>query len=244
MTPRSPKCALTLLLTALALQAQTASFEVASIKPNNSGSGRSSSDTGPGRVTDSNVTIASEIQGAFGIMDFQISGAPGWVMSDKYDIQAITGTSKDLTDQELQPYFQALLADRCHLRYHRETKELPLYSMVPAKGGLKMTVHTGAGDGSTHITNGAGKTVVNATGISMNGLAGTLGGKLHRVVIDKTGLTDKYDIKLEWAPETADDSGEPSLFTALQEQLGLKLESTKGPVEIIVIDSIEKPTDN
>src|ERR1700722_3877695 len=109
MTPKLPYRALTLLLTALILRAQILSFEVASIKPNNSGSGRSSANTGPGRVTDTNVPIAAEIQAAFGIMDFQISGAPGWVTSDRYDLQATTGTSKDLTDLELQPYFLALL---------------------------------------------------------------------------------------------------------------------------------------
>ena len=244
MTPKFPYRALTLLLTALALQAQTLSFEVASIKPNNSGSGRSSSDTGPGRVTDTNVTIGAEIQAAFGIMSFQISGAPGWVSTDKYDLQATTGTSQDLTDFELQPYFLALLVERCRLRYHRETKELQVYSLVPAKGGPKLTIHTGEGDGSTKISSGSGKTVVNASGISMASLARTLSGKLNRVVIDNTGLSAGYDLKFQWTPEPAADSGEPSLFTALQEQLGLKLETIKGSVEIIVIDSIEKPSEN
>ncbi len=235
---------LTLFVPALTLPAQPPSFEVASIKPNNTGSGRSSSDTGPGRVTDINVTIGTEIQAAFGIMDFQIAGAPGWVTSDKYDLQATTGTSKDLTDTELQPYYLALLTDRCHLRYHRETKEYSIYSLAPAKGGPKMTAHTGEGDGSTNTSGSSGKTVMNATDISMHGLARALGGKLHRTVLDNTGLTGHYDLKLEWAPEPAADTSEPSLFAALQEQLGLKLETTKGPVEIIVIDSIEKPSEN
>src|SRR5580704_4253012 len=131
----------TLLLTALSAligHAQPPSFEVASIKPNNSGSGRTTVDTGPNRVTEINVTVADVIQSAFGIRDFQISGAPGWLSSDKYDINAKTGTSKDLSDLELQPYYQALLAERCHLRYHRETKELQIYTLIPAKGGAKL----------------------------------------------------------------------------------------------------------
>ena len=124
------------------------------------------------------------------------------------------------------------------------TKEVRVYSLVVAKGGAKLTAHTGEGDSSNRINNGSGKASVNSTNVSMASFAGILAGRLDRVVIDDTGLKGGYDLKLEWAPNPAPDSAEPSLFTALREQLGLKLESAKGPVEIIVIDNIERPSEN
>jgi uncharacterized protein (TIGR03435 family) len=234
----------TLLLAALPALAQSPAFEVASIKLNNSGSGRGTETTGPGRVTFVNTNISSLIQQAFGIKGFQISGAPGWVTSDQFDVSATTGTSKDLSDIELEPYFESLLAERFHLRYHRETKEMQVYALGVAKTGTKLTAHAGAGDNSTGINNGPAKTTMKSINISMSVFAGTLGGRLDRMVIDNTGLTGGYDLTLEWAPNPSPDSTEPSLFTALQEQLGLKLESTKAPVEIIVIDNIERPSEN
>ncbi len=243
-----------LFLTTASIPAQTLSFEVISIKPNNTGSGSTSESTRPGRVMDTNVTISEVMQAAFGIRDFQIANAPGWLAGDKYDITATTGTSKDLTELELQPYFQALLADRCKLRFHRETRELVLYTLVVAKNGAKgatkLLPHPGEGESSTNVSNGKDRTTISSTDIPMAHLASLLGASLHRVVIDNTGLAGGYDLSLEWTPEPpagADNSSEssgPSLFTALQEQLGLKLETTKGPVEIVVIDNIEKPTDN
>jgi uncharacterized protein (TIGR03435 family) len=233
-----------ILLLALPSWAQSPSFEVASIKPNNSGSGASTENTSPGRVTAINTSVSSLIQQAFGIKEFQISGAPAWVVSDKYDFAATTGTTKDLTGTELEPYFRALLTERFHLQFHRETKEMQVYSLGIAKTGPKLRAHAGAGDTSTNITNGPAKTSLKSTNVSMKGFAGTLGRRLDREVIDNTGLTGGYDLTLEWAPNPSADSAEPSLFTAMQEQLGLKLESTKGPVEVIVIDNIERPTEN
>ncbi len=227
-----------------ALRAQPPSFEVVSVKPNNSGSGRSSESTGPGLLTATNITINSLIQQAFGVRAFQISGGPGWLTSENYDIAAKTGTSKDLSELELRPYIQALLADRFRFRYHRETKEMQVYSLVVARGGAKLPVDSGEGDATTNVTNGAGKSTVQSTRSSMAHLASLLGARLDRVVNDNTGLTEKYRIQLEWAPNPAPESAEPSLFTALQEQLGLRLEATKGPVEIIVIDGVEKPSEN
>jgi uncharacterized protein (TIGR03435 family) len=232
------------LLLAASVHAQPAAFEVASIKPNNTGSGSSSESTGPGRVTAVNINISSLVQQAFGIKEFQISGAPAWVVSDRYDFNATTGTSKDLSETELEPYFESVLAERFHLKYHRETKEMQVYALRVAKTGARLTAHAGGGDSSNGINNGPEKTSLKSTNISMKAFAGTLGRRLDRMIIDDTGLTGGYDLTLEWAPNPSPDSTEPSLFTALQEQLGLKLESTKGPVEIIVIDSIERPSEN
>ncbi len=235
---------LTLLLAALPALAQPPAFEVASIKPDNSGNGRVTETTGPGRVTAVNINTGSLIQQAFGIKGFQISGAPGWVTSDQFDVTATTGTSKDLSDIELEPYFESLLAERFHLKYHRETKEMQVYALGVGKTGAKLTAHEGAGDGSINISNGAAGTAMKCTNQSMKAFAGMLGRRLDRMIIDNTGLAGGYDLTLEWAPNPSPDSTQPSLFTALQEQLGLKLESTKAPVEIIVIDNIERPSEN
>ena len=231
------------LIAAGALQAQT--FEVASIKPNNSGSGRSTESTSPGRLSATNITISSVIQDAFGIKSFQISGGPGWLTTDNYDIEAKTGTSRDLNDIEFRPYLQALLADRFHFKYHRDTKELQFYSLTLAKNGAKMTAHAGEGtDSSNNINNGSGNTALSSVNSSMANFAGLLGRRMDRLVVDKTDLKGGYDFKLEWAPNPTAESTDPSIFTALEEQLGLKLESTKGPVEIIVIDNLERPSEN
>lgn len=235
---------LTLVLLALPALAQSPSFEVASIKPNNNGGGPSYQAESPGRYTAVNITIGTLIEYAFGVKNFQISGGPGWLNGDRYDIAATTGTSKDLKAEELQPYLQALLAERLQLRFHRETKEMQVYALGIAKAGPKLTAHAGPGDTSANMTNRPDKSSMKCTNRSMKSFADNLGRSLDQVVIDKTGLSGGYDFTLEWAPNPTPDSPEPSLFTALQEQLGLKLESTKGPVEIIVIDNIERPSEN
>ncbi len=223
---------------------QSPSFEVVSIKPNNSGSGRSSESTGPGRVRAENITASSLIQQAFGVRTFQISGGPGWLGTDSYDINATTGTPKDLNDRELRPYFLAMLTDRFHLQYHRETRDTQIYSLVAAKGGPKVTAHEGEGDTSTGVSNGSGKSSLRSVNITMANFANLLGERVDRIVVDNTGLPGGYDLRLEWATNPTAESTDPSLFSALQEQLGLKLESAKGPVEIVVIDNIERPSEN
>ena len=243
MTPRLSYLTLALLSVALNLQGQSPAFEVASIKPNTSGSGNYGDDGSRGRWTARNVTTEYVLQKAFGIKDFQIFGAPGWLGTDRFDIAATTGTSTDMTDQELKPYLESMLTSRFQLKYHREIKELPVYSLVAAKGGPKLTVSSGEGGPHTNVTLRP-KSSINATKASMVKLSSVLGGMLDRIVIDNTGLKAEYDIKLQWDPTPTGDSVEPSLFAAIQEQLGLKLESTKGPVETIVIDSIEKPAEN
>jgi len=219
-------------------------FEVASIKPNNSGSGSDTINTSRGRFTGVNVTVDSLIELAFGVRAFQISGGPGWLATDHYDIAATTGDSKELNDGEIRPYVESLLVDRLHLRYHREKKDASVYSLLPARTGVKLTAHEGEGDSSNNISVGSGKASITSTNVKMASFADLLSGRVDRVVIDHTGLSGGYDLKLTWAPDPGPESTEPSLFAALEEQLGLRLESTKGPVDIIVIDSMERPSEN
>jgi uncharacterized protein (TIGR03435 family) len=137
------------------------------------------------------------------------------------------------------------LTDRFKLRVHRETKELDIYFLTAGKkGGPKITGHTGEGKSSTGTSYEAGIETMNATRVSMASFANSLGRQLGRTVTDNTGLQGEFDFKLVWAPAPTTDSAGASIFTALQEQLGLKLESRKAPVEVIVIDSVEKPSEN
>jgi uncharacterized protein (TIGR03435 family) len=135
---------------------------------------------------------------------------------------------------------QALLADRFALKFHREMRELTVYSLAVAKNGPKLTAHQGAGYSSSSSSAGS----ISAMKATMAMLASRLERQLGRTVADHTGLTGEYDYRLTWAPEQAADSTGPSIFTALEEQLGLRLDSAKGPVEIIVIESAGKPSAN
>jgi len=249
----------------------TAKFEVASIKRNVSGDQNSGGGPLGGRLKEINVTLKSLISTAYGVRDFQISGGPGWIDSDRYDIEAkaANGSGK----QMVGPMLAALLADRFALRLHRETKTLPVYELTVAKTGLKLQP---AKEGSCitpdpnnpmqpgqKITETCGYHVLgrnrfDATKVSLADLAIAFSRVLGRTVIDKSGRTEGFDIHLTFAPyETAPRSERPGdpdrqanptdapdLFAAVQEQLGLKLESTKGPVEVLVIDHAEKPSEN
>ncbi len=243
----------------LVLKGQTPApkeFVAASIKPSAPGGRGFRMQIAPGgRVMASGVTASLLMQQAYEVREFQIQGAPGWMASDRYDITTVAegGTQPD----DLRPMMQALLADRFKLAMHRETKELPVFALVAAKGGPKFHASASGGDGPGNgrmMRMGRGQ--IELQHGTMGFFANELARQLGRTVIDKTELGGEYDIKLEWTPDEATpgpptgerpvpaDAPGPSIFTALQEQLGLKLESTKGPVEILVIDRVEKPTEN
>ena len=217
-------------------------FEVASVRPNHTGDVSSGEHTGRGRLTVTNDTLKQLILVAFDVKDFQIEGGPRWLDSDRYDIVATTGSSEQITNQQLRPLLQALLADRFQLKAHRETKEMSIYSLVVAKNGPKLTEHTGggAGDSSTNPSTGN----IRAANVTMTTLANSLSQVMGRPVIDNTDLKTNFDYKLVWAPPEQMNSTAPSIFTALKEQLGLRMESTKGPVEMLIIDSAEKASEN
>lgn len=237
-----------LLTLALAVfsNAQTFQFEVASIKVNLTDSRASSAGTDPGgKFNATNMSLKDLIAYAYGVRDFQITGVPRELDSVKYDIAARADTRKEMSRDEVEPCVRAMLADRFLLRVHRETKEGPVYALVLTKSGPKLTAHTGtAGVTGIGSSSGSGKASIAGSKASMAGLADHLAGKVDRPVIDRTGLTGEYDFRLEWAPEQAVDSTLPSLFTAIQEQLGLKLEAAKGPVETIVVERASKASEN
>lgn len=234
---------LCLSVSALAQQ-QSPQFEVASVKPNHSGNTSSGENTGHGRLTVTNDTLKQLIRIAFDIKDFQIEGGPRWLDSDRYDIVATTGSAEDITDQQLRPLLQALLADRFQLKAHRETRKMAIYSLVVAKNGPKVTKHTGGGGGDSFTNASTGN--IRATNATMTTLANSLSRVMGRPVINNTRLKGTFDYKLVWAPseQTNRFDGAPSIFTAVREQLGLRLASAKGPVEMLVIESAEKASEN
>ena len=219
-------------------------FEVVSVKPNRSGSDSSHAKSTPGRYDATNVKVTELIQDAFGVKEFQISGAPAWTATEGFDIAATTGVSSGLTDQELQPVLRSMLADRFQLRFHRETKDVPAYSLVIAKNGPKLIEHSGDAGFDVSIRHGSEKLILSGTKMSMSKLIAVLSRRLGRIVLDGTRLSGEYDLKMEWAPDPTAESADASIFTALQEQLGLRLEPTKAPAEIIVVDGVERPSDN
>lgn len=234
------------ILSALALvvpaQAQQA-FEVASIKPNADGDNRAMIRMQPGgRFVATGVTLRQLISQAYNVRDFQVTGGPGWIGADRYDINAKgpDGMPDRVPPEVLRPMLRALVDERFQLKTHTETKEMPIYALVVSKPG-KLTPAAAEGQGPG-MRMGRGQ--LNGKKVPMAMLAQQISQQLGRTVIDKTELKGEFDFTLEWTPDPTADSSGPSIFTAVQEQLGLRLESAKGPVEIVVIDSVAKPTEN
>jgi uncharacterized protein (TIGR03435 family) len=227
-------------------------FEVATIKPNGSRAGGSSTNSTNGFLQITNQTLRNMIQYAYNVRDFQISGGPGWVGSDRYDV--VAKPEKGAHDQQMKQMLQTLLSDRFQLRFHRETREGAGYGLFVGKNGPKLQP---AGESnSSGITSGrnstTGLSTLSGKRVTLDEIAANLSARLERPVFDKTGLTDKFDFELSWAPDlTPSGAGVPSpavsgpsLFTAVQEQLGLRLESQRGSVEILVIDQVSRPQEN
>ncbi len=244
---------LTLVLAGIA-SAQPA-FEVASVKPASPDATGVRINTQQGKLTMANVPLRLCIQWAYQVQPFQISGGPGWLGTDKYDI--VAKAEKPVPNDQMRLMLQTLLAERFKLTVHREMKESVEYALVVAKGGSKL--HAAKGDEGSQMEGGRGELV--ARGIALTMLARELSRTLGRTVKEETGLNGQFDFTLKWAPEVgmpmgmkeearmavepvASDPAGPSIFTAVQEQLGLKLESRKAMVEGLVIDRAEKASEN
>lgn len=242
-----------------ALYAQPLSYTVASIKPDKSGDYRFIYRNLPGgRFTATGVTVKMLIMQAYKVPAYEILGGPSWILNDKWDVEAKADGIQGDHSAELM---QSLLADRFQLKVHRETKQVPEYALVVAKGGSKMKASTNeSGESKERVQFGRGQAII--SDMSIPRFADFLSRELGRPVMDRTDLKGKYGFKLEWAPAPGEsgaeslglppvalpppsaDSTAPSIFTALEEQLGLKLESTKGPAEMVVIDHVERPSEN
>jgi uncharacterized protein (TIGR03435 family) len=233
-------------------------FEVASVRPNRSGVPRYGISPQGNRFTATNVSLFALIQWAYEMEDFRISGGPAWMKSDHFDIAAESEGTPSIA--QLRLILQPLLADRFHLQVHRQTKELPVYELSVAQGGSKLKegrcIGTPSPSNPCGGTSGSTRGTLIGRAVSSQTIARDLSGVLGRVVLDKTMLRGEYDFDLAWTPDetfargpgdadtpAADPNG-PSIFTALQEQLGLTLKSAKGLVDVLVIDRAEPPDGN
>jgi len=231
-------------------QAPRPSFEVASVKPSGPDEQLIFRLLPGGRYIARNVTLKILVANAYMVPELQVVGGPGWWESERFSIEAkVGGTLPPWPDsnKELSLRLQSLLEDRFKLSLHRETREEPAYDLVVAKGGAKLK--TAPVDESAGFDLDGGR--IRSMAVPLEYLAGILPTVLGKPVIDKRGLGAKYDYVLNFmppnlapndAPVAAD--GLPSIFTALQEQLGLRLESTKRSVDVFVIDHVEKPDAN
>jgi uncharacterized protein (TIGR03435 family) len=221
-------------------------YEAASVKPNTSGTNNSSSKGSKGQIAMVNQTLKRLIERAYSVMPLQVSG-PSWMENLRFDV--IAKYPEDTQDSDRALMLRALLEDRFKLAVHRETRDLPGYEMVIAKGGSKLKPAEPGGS-DTNTNNSGNSMTLSAKKTSMEQLAGLLTRYLGDMVIDKTGLTDVYDFDLSWVRDdpnvtSADAGPAPSLFSAVQEALGLRLQPKRVPVEVIVIDHAEKvPTEN
>jgi uncharacterized protein (TIGR03435 family) len=219
-------------------------FEVASIKINQTDSDSRSFTTSPGGLfTAKNIPIRLLISRAYGVAGSQISGGPGWIDSEKYDIDARAATTSEMRADEVRPCLQALLTERLKFKFHPETRQESVLSLVVAKGGPKFKEVSEAGSPSISGSSGGGKASIVGKNVTIDRLAEYLSARAGHPVFNNTGLTARYNFSVEWAMDETADSG-PSIFTALEDQLGLKLSPTKGPVEVIAIDSAEHATQN
>lgn len=255
--------------------AQTAqpSFEVASIRPSSSGGGQSATYFRPGGFIAENATARKLIAYAYNVKDFQISGGPSWLDSEKFNITAkyegpvAEGRQRLPWKQyreQLGRTVQLLLEDRFKLRVTHQPRESPIFALVVAKGGPKLS-RSALDTYEADIRGRRGQLI--AKGLSVAQLADILSWMPEidgRKVVDQTGIRGAFDFSLRWAFERAPsadstdlgaagalantaappDTSVPSIFTVLQKELGLKLEATKGPVDYLVVDYIEKPSEN
>lgn len=206
-----------------------------------------------------NYTLRVILAAAFSLTSGAISGGPAWVDEDRYEILAGAPGDVRPTFEEQMTMLRKLLIDRFNLALHRQTKEFPIYALTVAKSGSKLTVSTPstAPEGAPPLV-----FVLSPSGASLAARDASIGelasvmqrSALDRAVVDKTGLTGRYDFDLEWAPDETQFGGNvpkvgpdpprPDLFSAMQQQLGLRLEATRGPIEALVIDRAERPTAN
>ncbi|HEX5432586.1 MAG TPA: TIGR03435 family protein [Bryobacteraceae bacterium] len=233
-------------------------FEVATIKPSKPGAPGKAILVRGRNFSTLNTTLSDLITFAYTIHPRQIVNGPGWLETEKYDLAAKPDGEGQPSGSQWKVMLQKLLADRFSLKFHRDKKDLTVYAIVAGKNGPKLTKSEGDPNGLPSLFfRGLG--VLPARNATMAEFAGLMqSAVLDRPVVDQTGITGRYDFTLTWTPDETQFGGRggrvpppannaaapPDLFTAIQEQMGLKLESKKAPVDVLVIDGVEKPSAN
>jgi uncharacterized protein (TIGR03435 family) len=232
-------------------------FEVATIKPSRpEATGRGTRVQGA-NISILNMTLTDLVMFAYDVHAHQIIGAPAWSTTEKYDITGKAEPEGQPNTEQLKVMLRKLLADRFQLAFHREKRELPVFSLSAAKGGAKISKNDGKNETTGVIFRGPGSVLLND--VSMDDFCKMLQtSALDRPVVNLTGLSGRYDFSLVWTPDqlltavpnlnalAPSDRADPApdLFAATQQQLGLKLEATKLGIEVLVIDKAEKASDN
>lgn len=232
-------------------------YDVATVKVNNTGSTSSHLDISDDILRATNVQLETLLEFAFDIRRNQMVGLPHWAQVERYDLAAKVvdidlQQFRELSDDQQRVMLQHLLEDRFHLQTHVETRTLPLLKLIVKKEGIKFTEWKKSTDdqdprqGSMQVNNQE----MTAIGVSMERLARFLSSQTHMPVVDETGLKGAFNVHLKWQREEEGqasglhDQGLPTIYAALPEQLGLRLESGKGPVNVLVVDNIEQPVEN
>jgi uncharacterized protein (TIGR03435 family) len=248
------------------LVGQQFTFEVATIKPSHptaADQNHSSMNNDGGSFRATNVTLQRLIEYALGVQSYQVSGGPGWVRADHFDLTARNERSEEAalsaaelhdgeaTINRIRSRLRNLLETRFQLVLREETKELPVYALTADRAGskLKKSAET---SGNVSMNSGIGGAILEGFGMSMPRFCTVLGSILGRPVVDETGIDGFYDIQLKYAPEDVvtaregalDSASLPSIFTTVREVLGLRLSGRKGPVATWVVTAAEKPTEN
>jgi uncharacterized protein (TIGR03435 family) len=232
---------------------QKPAFEAASVKPNNSGTYSSKTSLSPrGSITDINVTLQFLILQAYDLRGFQLVGGRAWTDQDRFDVEA---KAPAIPDPDIHAMMRSLLEERFQLKVHRETRALSVFLLSVAKGGSKLRSSSAGPRGgpiSTRTNAGSAGGEIVASGVGIALLADALTSEVGRPVIDKTGLTGRFDINLKWSPSASGNARSRSgsldpqsaVFTAIREQLGLNLEPGTAAVEMLVIDDARNPFKN
>ncbi len=245
-------------------------FEVTSVRPNKSGPGSTSMQRLPGSFTATNATLRDLILIAYGIQRYRLQSVPGWVEDERFDIVAKAG-AEPITQPPTGPFVEllmlrTLLEDRFGLAVHFETREMPIYALMLARADGRLGPQLKRSEANCYAVTqvapapGAqpacsvrtGNGFTTAVGFPISSFPDYLAGHVQRSVVDRTGLTGTWDLSLTFMPDgfagqtppSPQETTGPSLFTALQEQLGLKLEASVGPVEVLVIDRAQRPIAN
>ena len=238
--PSTGRLWLAILLPALVCAAQ---FEVATIKPSNPTETNTTFYSPAGdRFQVDAITARGLIAYAYNVREFQISGAPAWVDSDRFDVLAKAGDAlpeDGLNWDNMRSMVKALLADRMALQVHKEQKEMAVISLTVAKAGSKLA-HSRRPSGPTF--RGRPNSMF-GTNLTMDMLCSVLAERLERPVLNRTGLDGQFDVRVQWSGSDGTDTG-PSIYTAFEEQLGLKLESDRARTDILVVDHVDHPSPN
>ena len=225
------------------------SFEVATIRPADPNETNGNFIVGGHRIVIENQTVNNLISFAYAVHQKQIVDGPAWLETERFDIDGQADQPGVANLHQVQEMLQKLLADRFDLKLHRDKRDLSIYAIKVAKGGPKLT-QTAANAYGLPSQSGHGHSSQQQrkfTNNSMSDFALGMQAYMDRPVVDETGLPGRYDFTLRWTPDnvpTNEPGAAPGIFTAIQEQLGLKLEATRGSADVLVIDHIERPSPN